>query len=100
AAGVVIGALWVAVDYDLTPDMLRIPVAILTAYAGLAMVSNLRYYSFKEVDFHGKVPYMLVVGVTLAVAVVITEPPLVLFSLFFLYTFSGLITTLRSRKKS
>jgi CDP-diacylglycerol--serine O-phosphatidyltransferase len=100
AAGVVVGCLWVAVDYDLSPDMLRIPVAILTAFAGLAMVSNLRYYSFKEIDFHGKVPYMLVVGVTLAAAVVITEPPLVLFTLFFLYTFSGLITTLRSRKKS
>ncbi len=100
AAGVVVGCLWVAVDYDLSPDMLRIPVAILTAFAGLAMVSKLRYYSFKEIDFHGKVPYMLVVGVTLAVAVVITEPPLVLFSLFFLYTFSGLITTLRSRKKA
>ncbi len=100
AAGVVVGCLWVAIDYDLSPDMLRIPVAILTAFAGLAMVSKLRYYSFKEVDFHGKVPYMLVVGVTLAVAVVITEPPLVLFTLFFLYTFSGLITTLRSRKNS
>ncbi len=100
AAGVVVGCLWVAVDYDLSPDMLRIPVAILTAFAGLAMVSKLRYYSFKEIDFHGKVPYMLVVGVTLAVAVVITEPPLVLFSLFFLYTFSGLITTFRSRKKA
>lgn len=100
AAGVIVGCLWVAIDYDLTPDRLRIPVAILTAFAGLAMVSNLRYYSFKEVDFHGKVPYMLVVGITLAVAVVITEPPLVLFTLFFLYTFSGLITTLRSRKKS
>ena len=99
AAGVVVGCLWVAVDYDLSPDMLRIPVAILTAFAGLAMVSNLRYYSFKEVDFHGKVPFMLVVGVTLAVAVVITEPPLVLFALFFLYTFSGLITSLRHRKK-
>lgn len=100
AAGVVIGCLWVAVDYGLTADELRIPVAVLTAFAGLAMVSKLRYYSFKEIDFHGKVPYMLVVGVTLAVAVVITEPPLVLFSLFFLYTLSGLITTLRSRKKT
>jgi len=100
AAGVVVGALWVAVDYGFSADELRIPVAVLTAFAGLAMVSKLRYYSFKEIDFHGKVPYMLVVGVTLAVAVVITEPPLVLFTLFFLYTFSGLITTLRSRKKA
>jgi len=100
AAGVVVGCLWVAVDYDISPDMLRIPVAVLTAFAGLAMVSKLRYYSFKEIDFHGKVPYMLVVGATLAVAVVITEPPLVLFSLFFLYTFSGLITTLHSRNKA
>ena len=32
----VVGCLWVAVDYDLTPDMLRNPVAILTVKIKLA----------------------------------------------------------------
>lgn len=93
AAGVTVGALWVAVDYGLTPEMLRVPIAVATAFSGLAMVSNLRYYSFKEIDFHGKVPFIILVAVALAVAVIITEPPLVLFTLFFLYTVSGAVTS-------
>jgi len=34
--------------------------AILTLAAAVLMVSNLRYYSFKEVDFKGKVPFVYV----------------------------------------
>ncbi|OQX44248.1 MAG: hypothetical protein B0D86_06115, partial [Candidatus Sedimenticola endophacoides] len=57
-------------------------------------VSNLRYSSFKEIDFRGKVPFFVIVVVMLGFAVVIVQPPLVLFLIFFAYAVSGPVYTL------
>ena len=71
------------------------PALLLTVAAGLLMVSNLGYSSFKQVDFRGKVPFFAIVVVMLAFAVVLTEPPMVLFLVFLGYTLSGPLTALR-----
>lgn len=89
AAAVLAGSVWVAVDNGLQPELLSWFAAVLTALSGLLMVSNIRYHSFKQVDFKGKVPFFAIVVVMLAFAVVLTEPPLVLFGIFFLYTLAG-----------
>ena len=99
AAAIVAGSIWAAIECEIAPDVVRIPVAVLTTLAGLAMVSNLRYYSFKEIDSHGKIPFMVLVAVSLAIAVIITAPPLVLFGLFFIYALSGPVNSLRPRKR-
>ena len=49
AAGVVVGCLWVAVDYDLTHDMLRNPVAILT----VKINSRLQFNQINQVPHYG-----------------------------------------------
>jgi CDP-diacylglycerol--serine O-phosphatidyltransferase len=59
------------------------------------MVSNVRYNSFKEIDFRGKIPFMSVVVMMLVLAVVISQPPTVLFILFMAYAISGPVLTLR-----
>jgi CDP-diacylglycerol--serine O-phosphatidyltransferase len=58
---------------------------------GLAilMVSNLRYYSFKEVDFKNHVPFFAVLVVVLLFSVIAWNPPAILFLMFFLYAMSG-----------
>ena len=89
AAAVLAGSVWVAVDNGLSPELLSWAAALLTALTGLFMVSNIKYHSFKQVDFKGKVPFFAVVMVMLVFAVVLTEPPAVLFAIFFVYTLAG-----------
>ena len=68
---------------------------VLTTAAGLLMVSNILYQSFKQIDFKGKVPFFAIVAVMLAFAVILSEPPMVLFGLFFAYTLSGPLLALK-----
>ncbi|MGB5495875.1 MAG: CDP-diacylglycerol--serine O-phosphatidyltransferase [Sedimenticolaceae bacterium] len=95
AAAIVAAFVWVAVDNGLASADLAWPAMILTAGAGLLMVSNVWYHSFKQIDFKGKVPFVVIVVVMLAFAVIVSEPPLVLFALFFIYTLSGPILGLK-----
>jgi CDP-diacylglycerol--serine O-phosphatidyltransferase len=90
AAALLAGLVWVAVDNEISADgALTWAAGVFTGLAGLLMVSNVRYHSFKQVDFHGKVPFMVIVAIMLVFAVVLTEPPMVLFGLFLAYAFSG-----------
>ena len=66
----------------------------ITLAAGLLMVSNIRYHSFKEIDFRGKVPFIALVAVMLGFALTLWHPPLVLFLLFLGYAVSGPVLTL------
>ena len=63
----------------------------ITLVAGLTMVTNVPYYSFK--DFGGKrsVPFTLLIGVVLLMAVISIEPPTMLFLLFVLYALSAYV---------
>ncbi|MEJ2309048.1 MAG: CDP-diacylglycerol--serine O-phosphatidyltransferase [Gammaproteobacteria bacterium] len=95
AAAIVAGAVWVSVDYNLDPVLLSIPAGILTLLAGLAMISNLRYNSFKEIDVRRRVPFIVLVIIALVISVIITDPPLVLFGAFLVYAISGVILSFR-----
>jgi CDP-diacylglycerol--serine O-phosphatidyltransferase len=94
AAAVMAGAVWVAADNGIQGGDVALIAALLSVAAGLLMVSNVRYNSFKEVDFRGKVPFFVIVVVMLIFAVIIVQPPLVLFLLFLVYSGSGLVLTL------
>jgi len=95
AAAVLAGAVWVAVDNGLQPQSWSWLAAGLTAVVGMLMVSNFLYHSFKQIDFKGKVPFFAVVVMMLVFAVVLMEPPLVLFAVFFGYTLAGPVLSLR-----
>ncbi|WP_417680935.1 CDP-diacylglycerol--serine O-phosphatidyltransferase [Pseudidiomarina aquimaris] len=99
AAAIVSGLVWVGSKYEVDPSSISYLAAIITICAGLLMVSNFRYHSFKDVDWRGRVPFVVILAVVLAFVVVATEPSLVLFSIFFLYALSGPILTVRSVKR-
>ncbi|WP_258241172.1 CDP-diacylglycerol--serine O-phosphatidyltransferase [Pseudidiomarina homiensis] len=99
AAAIVSGLVWVGSKYEVEPDSISYLAAIITICAGLLMVSNFRYHSFKDVDWRGRVPFVVILAMVLAFVVVATEPSLVLFSIFFLYALSGPILTVRSVKR-
>ncbi len=100
AAAIMAGGVWLGVDYEIAGASLSWAAAVLTTVVGLLMVSNFRFHSFKEIDFHGKVPFIAMVLVMLGFAVVLTHPPTVLFLLFLAYAISGpLLTLTKLREK-
>ncbi len=99
AAAIVASAVWLGNWYALESATVSVVAGALTACAGLLMVSNFRYHSFKELDVRGKVPFIMVVGMMLVFAVVVVHPPLVLFLIFLAYAVSGPWLTLVQRRK-
>jgi len=99
AAAILAGFVWVAVDNALAGQDLAWLALVLTAGAGLLMVSNILFHSFKQIDFKGKVPFFGIVAVMLVFAVILSEPPLVLFAIFFVYTLSGPVLALKRLAK-
>ena len=101
AAALIAGFIWVMVDYDISGDEAKYYILLLAVISGLLMVSNIRYHSFKELDFTGKVPFIFAVIIMLVLAVIYVQPPLVLFMIFLVYTGSGfwLTASLLRRKR-
>lgn len=67
---------------------------IILVSAGILMVSNIRYYSFKEINFKGRSSFKLLLLATLIMIVVSLWPSAILFIFFFVYTLSGLVLTM------
>ncbi len=91
AAALIAGFVWLAMVHRLPIDMTYLPwVAFaLTIYAGLTMVSSAPFYSGKALDVRHRVSFgvtLLVVGVFVLIS---SDPPLMLFGLFILYSLSG-----------
>jgi len=71
----------------------------ITLIAGILMVSNIRYYSFKEIDFKGRVPFVRILLLVVLFVFIASEPPLVLFSIALVYAISGPVMTLLTIRK-
>jgi len=99
AAAIMAGSVWTATDLGFPGHGLSWPMAAITLLSGLLMVSNVRYSSFKEVDFRGKVPFIVLVAIILALAILLLHPPSVLLSIFFIYALSGPLTTWRAMRR-
>lgn len=99
AAAVVASMVWCCSDYSIAGIPVAVPAAIITFCVACLMVSRIRYYSFKQVDFKGRVPFVAGVVLVLMVAAVALYPPQVLFLTFLAYACSGPIMTLRQRRK-
>ena len=93
AAALVMGLIWVMDDAGLRGvtkiDWLAWTAFAVTLYAGLSMVTNAPFYSFKDVSFKRSVPFIVIVAIALAIAVINIHPPIVLFALFCIYGVSG-----------
>jgi CDP-diacylglycerol--serine O-phosphatidyltransferase len=94
AAAIIAGGVWVGVEHGIASTDVVWIAAIITLFSGLLMVSNIRYSSFKEIDFRGKIPFIVLVAVMWGFAIILWHPPLVLFLMFLGYAASGPILTL------
>ena len=58
-------------------------------FAGLTMVTNVPFYSFKDISMKKSVPFVVIVLIALGIAVINIYPPAVLFAIFVVYGVSG-----------
>lgn len=94
AAGILAGMVWLSVDSGIPGEVVDMTAAVLAILAAILMVSNVRYYSFKEIDLKGRVPFVAILLVVLAFVGISLDPPKILFLIFFCYGISGPILTL------
>ena len=95
AAALVMSLIWVMDDAgfrDVTQiDWLAWTAFGVTLYAGLSMVTNAPFYSFKVVGGKRTVPFAVIVAIALGIAIINIDPPIVLFLLFCAYGLSGYV---------
>jgi len=90
AAALCAGLIWVIDDFQIERAEVIIGIACATTlFAGITMVSNLPFYSFKTFNLRRSVPFWGVLLIVLAMSVVSSNPPMILFLLFVGYAFSG-----------
>ena len=91
AAALVMGFIWINTDAEVAASSMAWPMFALALFSGLTMVTNVPFYSFKDVSMKQSVPFVVIVMIALGIAAVNIHPPLVLFGLFVLYGLSGYV---------
>jgi CDP-diacylglycerol--serine O-phosphatidyltransferase len=89
AAAMVAGLVWLMDDLRFEGTDLSWLAWAVTLYAGLTMVTNVPFYSFKDVNFRKSVPFIAIFLIVLALVAISSDPPKVLFGLFVCYGLSG-----------
>ncbi|QUX91086.1 CDP-diacylglycerol--serine O-phosphatidyltransferase [Marinomonas sp. A3A] len=91
AAALVAGVIWAANDKGVSGESMATLMALLVPIAGLLMVSNVKYRSFKDLNLKGRVPFVVLLIAVLVLVLVALEPALVLMSVFCLYGLWGIL---------
>jgi CDP-diacylglycerol---serine O-phosphatidyltransferase len=69
----------------------------ITVFAGLSMVSDLKYYSGKDINLRSSVPFVVILLIVLAFVLISYSPPEVLFFVALLYGLSGYVLWAKCR---
>jgi CDP-diacylglycerol--serine O-phosphatidyltransferase len=93
AAALVAGFVFVMDDYGIDPQAVRWWAFAVTLFAGLTMVSNLKYWSFKTVNLRRSYPFVAIFLIVLFFALLSYQPATVLFATFVAYAVSGYVVS-------
>jgi len=104
AAAILASTVWVCHDLrwvgnDL-PHEVAVLVGILTATVGFLMIANFPYYSFKGIDLHRRVPFVVMIAVVLIFGLITLDPPSVLLVVSLVYALSGPVMQGVKRRRS
>ncbi|MFC2505934.1 MAG: CDP-diacylglycerol--serine O-phosphatidyltransferase [Kingella sp. (in: b-proteobacteria)] len=92
AAALMVGMIWLDNNYNgLFNSAGSVFALLMTLFAGLSMVVQIPFWSFKETNPRLKIPFLGMIGIVLFLMVFVLEPALVLFSFFLLYSLSGYV---------
>ena len=92
AAALVAGMVWAFNEYQVRGTEVKWLAWALTMFAGITMVTNLKYYSGKDINPRKSVSFPVVVAIALAVVALVAVSstlPEMLFMLFLAYAASG-----------
>ncbi|HVC12561.1 MAG TPA: CDP-diacylglycerol--serine O-phosphatidyltransferase [Burkholderiales bacterium] len=100
AAAVVAGLVWVMNDFGVDrAEWLRWAAWVVTMFSGVTMVSNIPYYSFKDINLKKSVPFWSVVAIAAALTVIAIKPAVTLVLLVVVYALSGYVQWAFSRRR-
>ena len=103
AAIMVISLVWVGRDFPYIFDLRDITIQIINAVViiavGLLMISNIKYYSFKQVD-RKRVPFAVLPIAVFVFAAITYNIPIGILVLSIIYALSGFVTTFLARNKT
>jgi len=91
AAALVAGCVFIVDDYNIDPLAVKWWAWFVTMFAGLTMVSNLKYWSFKTINLKKSVPFLAVCGIVFAIALLAYQLSIALFAGFVAYAISGYV---------
>jgi CDP-diacylglycerol--serine O-phosphatidyltransferase len=100
AAGLIAGLVWAMESYDVARADIPLLAWALTLFAGITMVSSVRFYSGKDINLRKSVPFRVVVMIALIVVAlmqVVNNLPEVLLSVFGCYAASGYVMWVMER---
>jgi CDP-diacylglycerol--serine O-phosphatidyltransferase len=99
AAALCMSFVWMVQDFGFDGVRVQFITPFVAVTAGLLMVSNIRYFSFKAWPISDKVPFVWIPAVVLILVGLALDPPKVLFAIAALYVLSGPVLTLLGRRK-
>ena len=97
AAALIAGFIWLMTDlgfkgvdklWGVSIPWITFAVAL---YSGLTMVTNVPFYSFKDLSMKKSVPFVVLVLIAVGIAIINLDPPTVMFGGFVAYGFSGYV---------
>ncbi|WP_426287116.1 CDP-diacylglycerol--serine O-phosphatidyltransferase [Luteibacter sp. E-22] len=97
AAGLCMSFVWTMEKFDIPGPSVAFFAMPLAVVAGLLMVSNVRYYSFKAWPKGDRVPFIWLIAAVLIVVLLLIDTARVLFAVAVIYTVSGPVMTLWGR---
>ncbi len=89
AAALVASLVWLCAQEGVDSTVMTWFGAVVVVGAGLLMVSNFKYYSFKNFDIKGRVPFVALLAIVIVFSIVFIDPARILFTLAFVYALSG-----------
>lgn len=101
AAIIIVSLLWAGLEHpeviDANGFSTQLIFSIVMVVVGLLMISNLKYYSFKQMD-KKRVPFVMMIPIVLFLAIMTYNIPVGILLLATLYVLSGFVTTWRAKK--
>jgi CDP-diacylglycerol---serine O-phosphatidyltransferase len=106
AAALLAGFVWVSYEYGITGREIFFGAIKmqwlawgLTVFAAGSMVSDLSFYSGKDINLKKSVPFVAILAIMLAFVLISYSPPELLFAIFLVYGLSGYYFWFRSKLK-
>ncbi|WP_163577573.1 CDP-diacylglycerol--serine O-phosphatidyltransferase [Halomonas faecis] len=99
AAALVAACVWTFHSFDAEALGFKLLMLLIVGAAGVLMVSNIRYYSFKDLDLKGPVPFVVLLAIVLAFVVISVQPSVMLLALFGTYVTSGPVLAVTRKLK-